>query len=65
MTLKVIVDRDICQNHGQCVFAAPQVFELDEEGELVVLDDEPDESLRGAVEEAADVCPTQAITIEG
>jgi ferredoxin len=65
MTLKVIVDRDVCQNHGQCVFAAPQVFELDEEGELVVLDDEPDESLRGAVEEAADVCPTQAITIEG
>jgi ferredoxin len=65
MTLKVIVDRDICQNHGQCVFAAPQVFELDEEGELVVLDDEPDESLRAAVEEAADVCPHQAITIEG
>jgi ferredoxin len=65
MTLKVIVDRDICQNHGQCVFAAPQVFELDEEGELVVLDDEPEESLRSAVEEAADVCPTQAITIDG
>ena len=63
--IKVIVDRDVCQNHGQCVFAAPQVFELDEEGELVVLDDEPDESLRDAVEEAADVCPTQAITIEG
>jgi ferredoxin len=65
MTLKVIVDRDVCQNHGQCVFAAPQVFELDEEGELMVLDDEPDESLREAVEEAADVCPTQAITIKG
>jgi ferredoxin len=65
MTLKVIVDRDVCQNHGQCVFAAPQVFELDEEGELMVLDDEPDESLRAPVEEAADVCPTQAITLEG
>jgi ferredoxin len=63
--IKVIVDRDVCQNHGQCVFAAPQVFELDEEGELVVLDEEPDESLREAVEEAADVCPVQAITIEG
>ena len=63
--IKVIVDRDVCQNHGQCVFAAPQVFELDEEGELVVLDDEPDESLREAVEEAVDVCPVQAITIEG
>jgi ferredoxin len=65
MTLKVIVDDDVCQNHGQCVLAAPQVFQLDEEGELVLLDDEPDESLRDAVEEAADVCPVQAITIEG
>ena len=63
--ITVRVDRDVCQDHGQCVFAAPQVFELDEEGELVVLDDEPDESLRDAVEEAADVCPVQAITIEG
>ena len=63
--IKVVVDRDLCQNHGQCVFAAPQVFELDEEGKLEVLQDEVDESLRANVEEAADVCPVQAITIEG
>ena len=63
--IKVVVDRDVCQDHGQCVFAAPQVFELDEEGKLVVLQDEVDESLRDVVEEAADVCPVQAITIEG
>jgi ferredoxin len=63
--IKVVVDRDVCQDHGQCVFAAPQVFELDEEGKLVVLQEEVDESLRDVVEEAADVCPVQAITIEG
>ena len=63
--IKVVVDLDLCQNHGQCVFAAPQVFELDEEGELVVLQDEVGEDLRANVEEAADVCPTQAITVEG
>ena len=63
--IKVVVDRDLCQNHGQCVFAAPQVFELDEEDELVVLQDEVGEDLRANVEEAADVCPTQAILIEG
>jgi len=63
--IRVVVDRDVCQDHGQCVFAAPQVFELDEEGKLVVLQDEVDESLRDNVEEAADVCPVQAITIEG
>ncbi len=65
MAIKVVVDRDVCQNHGQCVFAAPQVFELDEDGELVVLQEEVDESLRDDVEEATDVCPVQAITIEG
>jgi ferredoxin len=63
--IKVVVDRDVCQDHGQCVFAAPQVFELDEEGKLVVLQEEVDESQRDVVEEAADVCPVQAITIEG
>jgi ferredoxin len=63
--IRVVVDRDVCQDHGQCVFAAPQVFELDEEGTLVVLQEEVDESLRDVVEEAADVCPVQAITIEG
>jgi ferredoxin len=63
--IKVVVDLDVCQDHGQCVFAAPQVFELDEEGKLVVLQEEVDESLRANVEEAADVCPTQAITLEG
>ena len=63
--IRVVVDRDVCQDHGQCVFAAPQVFELAEEGKLVVLQEEVDESLRDVVEEAADVCPVQAITIEG
>ena len=35
--IKVLVDMDVCQNHGQCVFSAPQVFELDDDGTLVVL----------------------------
>ena len=65
MALKVIVDMDVCQDHGQCVFAAPEVFEINDDGRLVVLVDEPDESLRSKVEDAADVCPVQAITIEG
>jgi ferredoxin len=61
---RVVVDRDVCQNHGQCVFAAPQVFELDDDGELVQLQDEVGEDLRDVVEDAADVCPVQAITVE-
>lgn len=63
--IKVLVDMDVCQNHGQCVFSAPQVFELDDDGTLVQLQGEVGDDLRDAVEEAADVCPVQAITIEG
>ena len=63
--IKVVVDMDVCQNHGQCVFSAPQVFELDDDGTLVQLQAEVGDDLRDAVEEAADVCPVQAITIEG
>ncbi|MGW7414046.1 ferredoxin [Streptomyces sp. NPDC054863] len=61
--MKVVVDIDICKDHGQCVFAAPEVFQLDDGGKLVYVA-QPDESLREDVEDAADVCPLQAITIE-
>lgn len=65
MSLKVTVDWNVCQDHGQCVFSAPSVFRLDENGRLAVLTEEPDEALRARVEEAADVCPVQAIRLEG
>jgi ferredoxin len=63
--VKVVVDRDLCADHGQCVFAAPEVFQLDDDGKLVYEAGELDEGLRDRVEEAADVCPMQAITVEG
>ena len=61
--MKVIVDMDKCADHGQCVYAAPEVFQLDAAGKLV-FEPAPDDSLRESVEEAADACPMQAITIE-
>jgi ferredoxin len=62
--MRVEVDLDRCQDHGQCVFAAPEVFRLDGAGRLAYVA-EPDDALRDAVEEAADVCPLQAIRIDG
>jgi ferredoxin len=41
------------------------VFEVRSDGYLYVLQEEPGEDLRGKVEEAADMCPTGAITVEG
>jgi ferredoxin len=50
--------------NAQCMLAAPQVFEVRDDGMLYVLQEEPPEALRAAVENAARLCPTQAITIE-
>jgi ferredoxin len=61
--MKVIVDLAQCQDHGQCAIAAPAVFEMNDEGKLVY-DGGPDESQRLEAEEAADVCPVQAILIQ-
>jgi ferredoxin len=60
--MQVYVDRAKCDNHGQCTFSAPTVFRLDDKG-VLEYEESVDESLRADVEEAADVCPLQAITV--
>jgi ferredoxin len=61
-TFTVTVDLDVCDSHGQCVFAAPGVFELDELGELQY-EAHPPESARAGVENAVRLCPVNAIKI--
>lgn len=61
--MKVSVDMSKCQHYGQCCYEAEDVFRLDDDGKLIYLA-EVDESRRGAVESAVDVCPMQAISIE-
>jgi ferredoxin len=63
--VKVVVDYDCCVSTGSCTRVAPEVFEIRDDGFLYVLQDEPGEELRAKVEEAAELCPTGAITIEG
>jgi ferredoxin len=63
--MKVTVDFDICQSNAVCMEIAPKVFEVRDDGYLYVLIEEPPESMRAEVEEAAERCPTGAITIEG
>ena len=60
--MKVTVDLSLCQDHGQCAIAAPEVFEIDDEGKLSY-DGSPDDAMRDDIEEAADVCPVQAILV--
>lgn len=62
--MRVVVDYDLCESNAVCMGIAPEVFEVRDDDFLYVLQEEPDESLRGKVTEAATRCPKQAITIE-
>jgi ferredoxin len=63
--MKVIVDLDVCQAHGDCVVAAPEIFDLGEEDDVVtVIQPEPGEELRAKAERAEQDCPVTAIRIE-
>jgi len=62
--MRVVVDFDVCASTGSCAQICPEVFEVRSDGYLYVLIDEPGEPLRDAVNQAADMCPTGAITIE-
>jgi ferredoxin len=62
--MKVNVDFDLCESNALCMAAAPEVFEVRDDDFLYILDENPPESLRSKVEEAARSCPKAAITIE-
>lgn len=61
--MKVTVDRAKCTGLGVCESLAPAHFEVNEEGELVLLREDvtPDEVKY--VEEAVGGCPTEAIRL--
>jgi ferredoxin len=62
--MKVHVDMNLCQSHGECVYAAPDVFELGDDDVLRWQEDVADDR-REALEEAVNVCPMLAISLEG
>lgn len=63
--MNVHLDLETCEAHGDCVMAAPDVFDLDDDDNVVkLLIPEPPEDLRAAVRQAARDCPVGAIRIE-
>jgi len=61
--MRVVVDMRSCESNALCMGIAPEVFELDDDDVLQVLDATPDESLRPKVEEAIRNCTKQAISM--
>jgi ferredoxin len=59
--LEVRIDWDQCMGSGNCVFWAPETFDLSEDGHAVVIDAAATDEARLRV--AAEGCPVGAISL--
>lgn len=63
--MKVHVDLSLCQGYANCLAAAPDIFDIDDAGQAVLLKAvvETDDD-KAAVMAAIPMCPVAAITVE-
>jgi len=63
--MRIVVDYEKCLGYGNCVLAAPEVFDIDDtEGVVSLLIENPGESRRESVERAISSCPTKALSLD-
>ena len=61
--MKIEVRRDVCVGYASRMVIAPDVFDVDDDNLVVVLDDHPERELLAVVQQAARSCPKSAITV--
>jgi ferredoxin len=62
--MRAVADLGLCQGHQMCAGEAPDVFGFDEAADqVVVLLEQPDESLRSQVAAAVKYCPAMALAL--
>ncbi|MBC7373703.1 MAG: ferredoxin [Frankiales bacterium] len=62
--MKIVLDEDKCSSLGMCESVAPDVFEVGDDGVLVVLNHTPSQDQRALMEEAVAACPTGALSLQ-
>ena len=60
---RVAVDCELCVGSGSCEMLAPDVFEVDDDGVLVVHREEPADDELSDVRDAVQACPTRSLSL--
>ncbi len=60
--ITIKVNRRVCQGYGNCVLADPAVFDVDDDGLIVLLHGTVGEEQLSAVRRAVYDCPSEAIS---
>ncbi|HXY62961.1 MAG TPA: ferredoxin [Mycobacterium sp.] len=63
MTKKIEVDWDLCESNGVCMGIIPEVFRLEDDDTLTVLQEDVTPENEERVRDAVRQCPRQAISI--
>lgn len=63
MSAHIEVAMERCEGHGLCEQVAPDIYRLDDEGELVLLAESVPADLVAKAEAGARVCPVAAIRV--
>ncbi len=61
--MKILLDNAKCTGLGICESLAPDVFEVNDDGDLVLLAEEITDDQRDDVEAAIAGCPTEALRL--
>jgi ferredoxin len=61
--MSVVVQTSACVGAGQCALVAPDVFDQDDDGIVLLLDEHPEGSDLEAATRAARLCPARAIAL--
>jgi ferredoxin len=62
--MKVRVDVARCESNAICLGLAPEVFDLDDDGLVVLRTDEVGPAVEDQVRSAVDACPRAVISIQ-
>jgi ferredoxin len=63
MSAQIEVEMERCEGHGLCEQVAPDIYQLDDEGELVLLAESVSADLVNKAEAGARACPVAAIRV--